>query len=61
MIKPKYVQLSDWNRHYNWPSVNQLRRLRFDEETNGFKGVTKKIGGRVVVNVQKLFDYVDNQ
>ena len=58
---PKLIPVSNWIKHHDWPSVSALRWLIFNEHTNGFHVVVKRVGRRVLIDESAFFEWVDNQ
>lgn len=56
---PSYLTFKQFaKKHQAW-SETALRWIRFHEETNGFKGVFYKAGGRrLVIDEDKFFDRI---
>jgi hypothetical protein len=52
------VPLSEWNKHYKFPSVGALRQLVFYNKA-GFNKVVRKISGRLYIKVSDFNKWVD--
>jgi len=48
-----------WNKYHEWPSVAGLRYLIFNENTNGFNTVVKRVGRRVLIDERAFFQWID--
>lgn len=61
-INKRYLTVSSWNNHHDWPRIGGLRNLIFNRKTNGFDqfNVVKKIGKRVLIDEAAFFAWVDN-
>lgn len=59
----RYIQLSDWTKHHEYPSVSQFRYLlqKNKDKNNGLNKVVKKIGGKILVNEGAFFEWIDKQ
>lgn len=62
-INKRYLTVSSWNSHHDWPRIGGLRNLIFNRKTNGFDQfkVVKKIGKRVLIDEAAFFEWVENQ
>ncbi|HRS96309.1 MAG TPA: hypothetical protein P5179_13655 [Candidatus Latescibacteria bacterium] len=58
---PRLIPLTKWNEYHPWPPPGGLRWLVFHEKKNGFQAVIKRVGGRVLIDEQAFFDWVDEQ
>lgn len=56
---PRLILLTDWNKHFNYPTLGTLRKLVFNSETNGFNNVIRRIGSRILINTENFFQWVD--
>lgn len=52
------IPLSQWNKHFNYPSVSTLRHLLFDDN-NGFSKVTRRIANRIYIKVSDFNAWVE--
>lgn len=57
----KYIPLSKWDKHYNWPSVIALRNMRIKSKELGMNNVFKKAGGTVLVDREEFFNWIEEQ
>jgi len=60
-MSPKLIPATDWSNHHPWPPIGGLRHLIFNADKNGFNTVIKRCGGRVLVDEQAFFEWVNNQ
>lgn len=58
---PRLVAASDWNQHFEWPPQGGLRHLIFHADTNGFDRVVRRVGRRVLIDVNAFFTWVESQ
>lgn len=59
--KTRLVPVPKWNNDHDWPSVAGLRWLIFHAKSNGFDGVVKRAGGRVLIDENAFFKWVETQ
>lgn len=59
VLVPNLILLTDWNNYFDYPTLGTLRKLVFNEETNGFHKVIRRIKSRILINVQEFFNWVD--
>jgi len=59
--KTRYIPVTKWNEHHEWPPIGGLRHLIFNSEQNGFKAVIKRVGRRVLIDEAAFFEWVNNQ
>lgn len=57
-VRRRFIPLTKWPKFHEWPSIAGLRNLVFFKETNGFKQVVFKSGGRVLIDEEKFFQWV---
>lgn len=57
----RLLTISQWTREHNWPPQGGLRYLIFNEKTNGFHKVIKRIGKRVLIDENAFFEWVNQQ
>lgn len=58
--RSEIIALADWNKHYAYPTVRQLRQYYFQREENGFMYCVEyggANGGRILINVNKFFEW----
>lgn len=55
--KPRLLTVKDWP--HPWPSTGTLRRLIFHADSNGFSEVVCRIGGRVLIDEDAFFRWVE--
>lgn len=59
--RPRLIHIKKWNQFYDFPSLGMLRKLVFNEHTNGFNRVVRRIGRKVYINENEFFKWVDEQ
>jgi len=59
--KPRYIPVTVWNEHHDWPPIGGLRNLIFNKNKNGFATVVKKVGKRVLIDEAAFFEWIANQ
>lgn len=52
----RFIPITKWHEHHDWPSEAGLRHLRFHCKTNGFEKAFVKSGRRVLVDEGEFFD-----
>lgn len=57
----RLILVTRWKDYYDYPSVNSLRWLIFNETANGFNKVVRRIGSRVLIKERAFFDWVEEQ
>lgn len=57
----RLIPLADWSKFHNWPPTGGLRYLVFNEKTNGFSSVIRRVGKRVLISESDFFEWVENQ
>ncbi len=57
----RFIPLTQWPKHHLWPSISGLRYLVFHAKTNGFDRVIRRAGGRVLINEDAFFEWVEEQ
>ena len=55
----KLIPVNEWVNHHPWPPIGGLRHLIFNEETNGFNKVVRRIGSRVLLDETAFFEWVN--
>lgn len=58
---PRFIPVTDWNRHHSWPPIGGLRHLIFHENENGFHKCVRRVGRRVLIDERAFFDWVAGQ
>ena len=56
-----YIHVTNWNEHHDWPTTGGLRHLIFNAKTNGFNKVVVRIGGRVLIDQEEFFDWLESK
>ena len=57
----RLIPVTTWNNFHDWPPVGGLRHLIFNEATNGFDEVVKRVGRRVLIDEREFFRWVARQ
>jgi hypothetical protein len=57
----RYIPVTKWNEYHVWPSQAGLRFLIFNEKTNGFKSVIRRVNRRVLLDEQAFMTWVEDQ
>jgi len=60
-LKTRFIPVSKWNEHHQWPPVGGLRHLIFFAEKNGFHKVIKRCGRRVLIDESAFFNWMEEQ
>lgn len=56
---PRLLTIAQFASEHSWPSQGSLRFLIFNERTNGFSSVVRRVGKRVLIDEQKFFQWVE--
>lgn len=59
--RTRFIPVTKWSDFHPWPSVQGLRWIIFNEHTNGFAKCVKRVGGRVLIDEAKFFEWVEEQ
>lgn len=58
----KIIPLTQWNKNgHVWPTQGALRSLAFHSSTNGFDKVLIRAGGRLLLDEDAFYDWLDEQ
>jgi hypothetical protein len=58
----RYIPVTKWNQFHPWPTIGGLRYLVFHADSgNGFDKVVKRVAGRILLDEQAFFTWVDEQ
>lgn len=57
----RLIPVPDWKKYHEWPPIGGLRHLIFNEKTNGFNKVIKRVGRRILIDEQAFFKWVEEQ
>ena len=57
----RFIPVTKWGEHHEWPPIGGLRHLIFFAKSNGFDQVIRRVGGRVLIDEQAFFAWVDSQ
>ena len=57
------IPVTQWNNYHKWPTKSSLRYLIFHARENGLKEMKAilKINGRVLVDADKFFKWVEEK
>ena len=55
------IPLSEWNKHFRYPSVNALRQYRFYGAKNGFDKVIRRVGKRIYISISALNEWITTE
>lgn len=53
------IPVTKWNEKHPWPSIGGLRHLIFNAKTNGFNGVIRRVGRRVLIDEGAFFNWIE--
>ena len=59
--KRKLIPITQWNDYHPWPTQSGIRWLVFNAAKNGFDKVIRRAGGRVLLDEQAFFGWLDSQ
>jgi len=57
----RLIPVTKWNDYYDFPTVSGLRWLIYNEHSNGFDQVVRRVGSRVCVKEKAFFDWTEEQ
>ena len=57
----RLIPVTDWDKHHPWPPIGGLRHLIFNEKSNGFDKVIRRIGRRVLIDEAAFFKWANIQ
>lgn len=57
----RLIAVTDWTKYHSWPPLGGLRHLVFNEKTNGFDRVIKRVGRRVLIDEDAFFEWVNEK
>jgi len=57
----RLIPITKWGNYYDYPSVSSLRWMVFNEKTNGFHTVVRRVGSRVMLKEKAFFEWVEKQ
>jgi hypothetical protein len=52
---PRYLPVTEWNKHFNWPPLGGLRHIIFNADSNGFRPAIKHVGRSVLIDTMKFW------
>lgn len=56
----RLIPVTAWVNYHAWPPIGGLRHLIFNAHKNGFSKVVRRVGGRVLLDEEAFFDWVDS-
>lgn len=59
LVQRRLFTVPQWNLHHTWPTLGGLRSLIFHADENGFRTVIRKVRGRILIDEQAFFTWVD--
>lgn len=59
--KEIFIPISQWNRHYQWPTVSGMRNRYYQRKKFGYETAFFKEGKRVLVRVNEFWRCVENR
>lgn len=60
-LQTKYYTVKQFAKEEGFISESGLRYLIFNADTNGFNKVIKRIGRKVLIDVQAFYEWVEEQ
>jgi hypothetical protein len=57
----RLIPVTKWNDYYDYPTLNSLRWLIYNEQSNGFHEVVRRVGSRVMLKENAFFEWVEKQ
>ena len=57
----RFIPVTVWNKHHEWPPKGGLRHLIFNAKRNGFDAVVRRVGRRVLIDETAFFAWVGRQ
>ena len=61
MTNKNLIPVSQWNRYHDYPTVGALRSLIFFADKNGIDECVRKIGGRLYIEENAFFEWVEKR
>lgn len=61
IMHSRLIPVTKWQEYHMYPTLGALRALIFKAKENGFDKVIRRIGGRVLVNEDAYFQWVEEQ
>lgn len=55
----RLIPVTDWNKYHQWPPLGGLRWLIFNEKSNSFDKVVRRVGRRVLIDEAAFFEWVN--
>jgi len=60
-MQHRYATVRELPNYYPAFKVSTIRTLIFNEETNGFKRCLRRIGRKILIDLDKFEEWVDEQ
>lgn len=60
-LAPRLIPVTQWGEHFSWPTESALRSYIFNGHKNGFDRVVRRVGRRVLIDVQAFFLWIESQ
>ena len=57
----KLIPIPKWKEHHEWPTEAGLRSYILNSEFNGFNKVIKRVSGRILIDENQFFDWVERK
>lgn len=58
---PRLIPVSQWQKYHEWSTAAGLRYLIFNEKSNGFSSVIRRVGRRVLISEPDFFVWVNSK
>lgn len=58
----RFVPLSKWAEHYDWPTVPAMRWMLYNASTNGLDrfNATRRVGRRILIDPEAFHRWIDS-
>jgi hypothetical protein len=53
----RLIPVTKWSEYHLWPTIAGLRYYVFNEKTNGFSVVLRRVGRRVLIDEKAFFEW----
>jgi hypothetical protein len=58
---PRLIPVTKWKDYHPWPTLGALRNYIFLGESNGFRNVIVRVGGTILIDEEKFFQWVEKK
>ena len=58
MQHPELMTVKQFCEHYTWATEGGIRHLIFHAEQNGFSKCIRRLGSRILLDVDEVFEWV---